>query len=136
MANNNNIEKSATTSVEAILNDTGYVEPYIKTGDKEPIWDGCIYVYNDKEKHNNDKNYQFRIPVQVKGTLAKIEKSLKYDMKTSHLKSYLKDGGVLYFVVQVDKNASQNNKIFYADLHPFNIKKGFEKQISTRKNKC
>lgn len=123
MANNNNIEKSATTSVEAILNDTGYVEPYINTGDKEPIWDGCIYVYNDKEKHNNDKNYQFRIPVQVKGTLAKIEKSLKYDMKTSHLKSYLKDGGVLYFVVQVDKNASQNNKIFYADLHPFNIKK-------------
>ena len=133
MVNNNNIEKSATTSVEAILNDTGYVESYINTGDKEPIWDGCIHVFNDNEKHNNDINHQFRIPVQVKGTLAKIEKSLKYDIKTSHLKSYLKDGGVLYFVVQVDKNTSQNNKIFYADLHPFNIKKILKNKSQQRK---
>lgn len=123
MANNNSIEKSATTTVDAILNDTGYIEPYISSGDKEPIWDGYIYVYNDKEKHNNDKNYQFRIPVQVKGTLAKIENSLKYSIKVSHLKSYLKDGGVLYFVVQVDENDNKNNKIFYVDLLPYKIKK-------------
>lgn len=120
---NSQIESSAVGSVRRVLNDTGYIDASnIKEGDKFPIWDGDILVYSsDKERDNQDIKY--KIPVQVKGTEARIENSLRFKIRTNDLKKYRDDGGVIYFVVQVDKNNSIKNKIFYRDLLPVNIKK-------------
>lgn len=120
---NSQIENSAVGSVKRALNDTGYIDvSNIKEGDKFPVWDGDILVYvSDKERKN--ENIKYKLPVQVKGTEARVENSLKFKIRTNDLKKYRDDGGVIYFVVQVDKNNSINNKIFYRDLLPVNIKK-------------
>lgn len=130
MGNNSAIEKSAVNSVETALLETGYVDTFINTGDKEPIWDGNIYIYQDNN-HKDNEHLHGRIPIQVKGTEVKIENSLKYNVSVSHLKPYLEDGGVLYFVVQVDLQHTVNNKIFYCNLDPFHIK-----QYLLKKNKA
>lgn len=130
MGNNSIIEKSAVNSVETALLETGYVDTFINTGDKEPIWDGSVYLYQDNTHKDNEHLYG-RISTQVKGTEAKIENSLKYNVSVSDLKHYLKDGGVLYFVVQVDLQHTANNKIFYCNLDPFHIK-----QYLSKKNKA
>lgn len=120
---NSQIENSAVGSVKRALNDTGYIDvSNIKEGDKFPVWDGDILVYvSDKERKN--ENIKYKLPVQVKGTEARVENSLKFKIRTNDLKKYRDDGGVIYFVVQVDKNNSINNKIFYRDLLSVNIKK-------------
>lgn len=118
---NSQIESSAAGSVKAILNDTGYIDASnIKERDKFPVWDGDILVYSSKE-HWNNETIRYKIPVQVKGTKNKIDKTLKYRVKMNDLYHYYNDGGVLYFVVQVDTKNSLNNKIFYRDLLPYQI---------------
>ena len=120
---NSQIENSAVGSVKRALNDTGYIDvSNIKEGDKFPVWDGDILVY-DSDKERKNENIKYKLPVQVKGTEARVENSLKFKIRTNDLKKYRDDGGVIYFVVQVDKNNSINNKIFYIDLLPVNIKK-------------
>ena len=127
---NSQIENSAVGSVKRALNDTGYIDvSNIKEGDKFPVWDGDILVYvSDKERKN--ENIKYKLPVQVKGTEARVENSLKFKIRTNDLKKYRDDGGVIYFVVQVDKNNSINNKIFYIDLLPVNIKKILKNKTS------
>ena len=118
---NSTIESSAVGSVHNKLNDTGFIiVSDIKEGDKNPIWDGNIFVYSS-DKQKNNETLRYKIPVQIKGTEANIEKSLKYNIRVNDLKNYRKDGGVLYFIVQVEKGHSENNKIFYVDLLPANI---------------
>lgn len=85
MGNNSIIEKSAVNSVETALLETGYVDTFINTGDKEPIWDGSVYLYQDNTHKDNEHLYG-RISTQVKGTEAKIENSLKYNVSVSDLK--------------------------------------------------
>ncbi|MBQ8677039.1 MAG: hypothetical protein IJ529_01055 [Alphaproteobacteria bacterium] len=120
---NSEIEASAVGSVHSKLNDTGFINVSdIKEGDKFPIWDGNILVYSS-DKQKNNETIRYKIPIQIKGTEAKIEKSLKYNIRTNDLKKYCKDGGVLYFVVQVIRGHSENNKVFYIDLLPAKIKR-------------
>ena len=127
---NSQIENSAVGSVKRSLNDTGYIDvSNIKDGDKFPVWDGDILVY-DSVKERKNENIKYKLPVQVKGTEARVENSLKFKIRTNDLKKYRDDGGVIYFVVQVDKNNSINNKIFYIDLLPVNIKKILKNKTS------
>lgn len=127
---NSQIENSAVGSVKRALNDTGYIDvSNIKEGDKFPVWDGDILVY-DSDKERKNENIKYKLPVQVKGTEARVENSLKFKIRTNDLKKYRDDCGVIYFVVQVDKNNSINNKIFYIDLLPVNIKKILKNKTS------
>ena len=42
-----NIEQLSTNELTDLLLNTGYMETYINTNDREPSWDGNIYMYND-----------------------------------------------------------------------------------------
>lgn len=41
------IEKLATSAVTGYISKTDYLSPFINEGDKEPSWDGNIYVFNN-----------------------------------------------------------------------------------------
>ena len=43
----------------------GKVQSYISDNDKEPMWDGYIYVYKESGSEKSS-DFLFRIPVQVK----------------------------------------------------------------------
>lgn len=41
------IEKLATSAVTGYISKTDYLSPFINEGDKEPSWDGNIYVFKN-----------------------------------------------------------------------------------------
>ena len=93
------IERLATSAVKECLSYCDGISPFINDGDKEPAWDGHIYVYPNNKKEKLEM--LGRIPVQVKGK--KVDKLLgstyKFTVEVSDLKKYANDGGVIYFVV-------------------------------------
>lgn len=114
------IENIAVSAVCESLDRTELLKSFINSGDKEPSWDGHIYVYH----HVSQKKCMLsgRVPAQVKGKKVKSLDNLgiiSFSVEVADLNNYFKDGGIFYFVVYITKNKSQ---IFYASLLPFDIK--------------
>jgi hypothetical protein len=115
-------EKLATSAVIDSISATDYLSAWINSGDKEPSWDGHIYVYRNKNKSKN--NLIARVPVQVKGEQCdNISKNkTTYPIEMSDLKNYFNDIGVIFFVVLIKKDTAAK-KIFYIDLLPVKLKR-------------
>ena len=127
------IELVATTAVKGRLALCSGVSPYINEHDKEPIWDGNIYVY-PKGSNKNDELID-RVPVQVKGKQKNVSKktsTLSFSIKVTNLRKFLNDGGVIYFVVAVGDGGKTT--IFYQSLLPFDLN-AILKNIGSKKNK-
>ena len=58
------LEKIATASVKTSISMTDVLSPFINDGEKEPSWDGNIYIYSNKDKKKDGIK---KVPVQVKG---------------------------------------------------------------------
>lgn len=128
------IEELAIHYLEGEIFENPYLAQYINKNDKAPSWDGEILLY-EKADHNNSKNLiEAKIPVQVKGKEVKdfSKQKVMFPVEVSDLKNYLKDGGVIYFVVYLSEN--KQNRIYYKALVPQKIKnilKGInEKQVT------
>lgn len=114
------LEKIATASVTASISATDVLSPYINEGDKEPSWDGNIYIYSNKNKRKDGIK---KVPVQVKGKQDDdfSKNTIKYPIAVTDLKNYLNDGGVIFFVVYVNETGI-NTKIYYSCLLPVKIR--------------
>lgn len=130
---NNAIEILAVNAVKNSIVMSDYLTPFIADNDKEPSWDGNIYIYNDKSKKKS--SLKGRIPVQVKGKESDNHSTDKitYTVKVADLKNYLNDGGVIYFVVYLKNDGS--NKIYYADLLPVKIQSILSQITKKQKDK-
>lgn len=110
----NQIEIWAVDKVEETFTRSSHILPSIPRGDKNPAWDGAIYLLS------SDKLTR-RIPVQVKG---KTRKSLpskpSYPVSVTNLKNYLRDGGILYCVVFI---IGTDKYFYYAKLAPIDLKR-------------
>ena len=129
MMNSNSIEKRAVNAVEDYFAKIERIDSTISRGDKEPSWDGFLYLYLDDSMKK--ETLIGRIPVQVKGKQGEFVESLSYPVKTSDLWNYIREGGCVYFVVLI--NDQQECKIFYRMLTPIelqNILKGKEQNKS------
>lgn len=102
------------------LTQTGYLNPYLNSGDTEPSWDGFIYVLEKKNEYN--KNKLGKVPVQVKGKYSDelSRKSISFSAEIRDLENYLQDGGVLYFVIYINEKSEVT--FYYAQLEPIKIK--------------
>jgi len=119
------IEILATSAVKDRLALCDGLYSYVNEREKEPSFDGNIYVY---PKGTNRKELQIgRVPVQIKGESKRIlggKTTYKHSAEISDLKIYLKDGGVIYFVVVIN---DEGNEIIFkkkdlSNLFNFNIK--------------
>ena len=117
---NMDIEKLATSAVQDSISKTDVLSACINDGDKEPSWDGNIYIYNNS---NKTKEGIKKVPVQIKGKICnKQSKSIiKYPVSISDLNNYRNDGGTLFFVVYVSKDG-EKKKIYYNSLLPVKIR--------------
>ena len=116
-----NIEKLATSAVEESISKTEVLDPFVNDGDKEPSWDGNVYIYADK--HKTKKGIK-KVPVQVKGEVRKklpLKKPPKYPVSLIDLENWLNDGGVLLFVVLLSENGDEKY-IYYNALLPVKIR--------------
>ncbi len=127
------VEQYAVDAIRNRINYSDHLSPFVSDNDKEPSWDGHIYIYGSKK---NKENLTGRIPVQVKGSeqedLSKVY--IKFRMDIADLHNYLNDGGCLLFVVYIkqDKATMQTlTQIYYRELTPVRLK---ELLTSTKDN--
>lgn len=115
------IEKLATAALKKSISQTDFLADFVNDGDKEPSWDGNIYIYADKSK---SKKGIKKIPVQVKGEGRKRippKKPPKFGVSIVDLDNWLRDGGVMLFVVLID-DTGDNCAIYYRGLIPVLIR--------------
>lgn len=118
---NNALETLSISAVKNSIVMCDYLSQFINDNDKEPSWDGAVYIYGDKNK-TKDK-LKGRMPVQVKGTECSdfSKEEISFSMSTVDLRNYLYDGGCILFVVYIG-NAGLTNKIYYAELTPIKLR--------------
>jgi len=118
------IENLAVNAVEDCVLESEYLIPYIKVADKEPLWDGSIYIYNDPS--NKNETLTGKVPIQIKGHVSEnlLKNEISYSgVKISDLRKYLSiSKGVLYFVVYIDGSNYLQHKIYYSDLTPVKLR--------------
>ena len=121
------LDKTAieTLSVNAVKDSvvaSEFLSQFIAENDKEPSWDGFIYIYGNKSKKKTE--LKGRMPVQVKGKECNdhSKDTISFSMETSDLRNYLFDGGCILFVVYIG-NEGITKKIYYAELTPIKIRK-------------
>ena len=125
------IEEKALLCFKEYIVDSEVISQFIDENDKEPCWDGHIYLYSEPQK--DKKHLIGRIPVQIKGTEVRrfISKKYHFKIEVDDLKAYLHEPTV--YIVCQEKENSKERKLFYRRLLPETIKnilKGKEKQNS------
>lgn len=130
MRNPTQTELLATTHVIEVFASCKRICPFINTSDKEPLWDGFLYLY-DTEEHNNE-TLCGRVSCQVKGKgeVTEPEKESFYLTKED-LANYLRDGGILFFVVHV---GNQTKPSYWAKLTPLKLRH-YLKELEGSNNK-
>ena len=130
MLNPTQTELLATTHVTEVFASCKRICPFINTSDKEPLWDGFLYLY-DTEEHNNE-TLRGRVSCQVKGKgeITEPEKESFYLTK-GDLSNYLRDGGILFFVVHV---GNQTKPSYWAKLTPLKLRH-YLKELEDSSNK-
>lgn len=94
------IERAAVRAVEEYIDKSNKLVPYIDRNDRTPIWDGFIYMYNDKKINNN--NFFARVPLQVKGTT--VKRGNYYRIERKYIEGYKIERGTAFFMVQKKDN--------------------------------
>lgn len=106
----------AVLALKNVIQLNDLMKEYINDNDKEPSWDGFIYLY--KSDDMKAENIKYRIPVQVKGknqeNLLKKQR-ISYPVEYKHLRNYYKDGGAFYVVVAISDD-KRKTTIFYNAL--------------------
>ena len=126
--NASQIEQLAINRISGLFLSCERIQPWLAQGDKEPLWDGFLYLYSSTEWTNRDM--KGRVACQVKGRDSNSEsEGDSYSVEVCDLENYLRDGGVLFFVVHVDLDPSP---IYWAQLAPVDIRGYLEKAKGQR----
>lgn len=113
-----------TISVNAVRNSivtSPFLDQFIADNDKEPSWDGNVYIYEDISKKKS--KLKGRLPVQIKGKICAdfSADEISYSMDVSDLRNYLYDGGAVLFVVYMNGSGT-TTQIYYTELTPLKLR--------------
>ena len=130
MRDSTQIEQLAAAQIIVLFSSCKRICPRISIGDKEPLWDGSLFLY-DSEEHNNN-TLLGRVSCQVKGKdLATEPEGTSFYLTREELTNYLRDGGVLFFVVHIDNPAKPS---YWAKLTPLKLRQ-YLKELDDSGNK-
>ena len=110
------IEEKALNHFKSFIEDSKVISQFIADNDKEPCWDGHLYLYADGIK--DKEHLQGRVPVQIKGTEVDsfVTKKWKYKLEKADLKAYLEEP--TFFIVCQVKKDSKDRMLFCRELLP------------------
>lgn len=96
------IEEGAILGFKNYIQGSEIISQHISENDKEPFWDGALYLYAKPNKAKD--SFMGRVPVQLKGQeIDKFKrKKYRYNISIEDLKAYLNDP-TIYIVCQ-EKN--------------------------------
>lgn len=127
-----NLEKLATSAIEKEIAKTDLLSSFINSGDREPCWDGHIYIHEDKKK--TKKNIK-KVAAQVKGKAVRTrdaKRTISYPISCDDLRAYMMNGGTVFFVVYLNKDTGDVLQIYYVSLLPVMVKKLLDEKKSRR----
>lgn len=116
------IEMGAINSIKTIITKHDLMHPYIKDNEKEPTWDGFIYLYKSDDLKTEDIGC--RVPVQIKGKNKEDlldSPKIGFPVEYKHLRNFYNDGGVFYIVVVIS-NDKERTSVFYNPLTTIKLK--------------
>lgn len=115
-----NTESLAVHYIASQIDSSSKLESFIDHNDRTPFTDGHIDLYSSR-KHSKEA-FVGRVNVQVKGRTKPTNRMAdsKHPVQIVDLKAFLDIGGILYFVVNIDKK-TQKKRAYYAPLSPFFI---------------
>lgn len=126
-------EQIGTSAVIAAISKTKRLKAFVNSGDKEPSFDGGIYIY-DNENYSKENIKRVAVQVKGKGVKSKIKDTIKYPISLIDLENYQKNGGVMFFVVYFDKESGDTRQIYYVALLPFKIRELVKNKQSDKGN--
>ena len=91
------IEEKALNYFKTFIEDSKVISQFLAEDDKEPCWDGHLYLYSDGMR---DKEHLLgRVPVQIKGTevVHFVTKKWKFELEKVDLKAYLHEPTFLLY---------------------------------------
>lgn len=115
------IEEAAILALKNYIQGSDVISQHISDNDKEPFWDGHLYLYAKDDKAKN--SFIGRVPVQLKGKEMKTFKrtKFKYNISINDLKAYLHEPTV--YIVCQEKNKGKDTLLFFRCLLPETVKK-------------
>jgi hypothetical protein len=118
----NAIETLAANAVSDSITIADILLPFIEKNDKEPSWDGQIYLYNSSRKAKD--NMMGYVRVQSKGHECNYlsKKKITFPVNTDDMRNYLNTGGAVYFVTYVKSNGIDKH-IYYNTLTPIKLRR-------------
>lgn len=110
------IEEKALNHFKSFIEDSKVISQFIADNDKEPCWDGHLYLYADGIR--DKEHLQGRVPVQIKGTEVGhfVKKKWKFKLEKAELKAYLEEP--TFFIVCQVKKDSKERMLFFRELLP------------------
>lgn len=110
------IEEKALNHFKSFIEDSKVISQFIADNDKEPCWDGHLYLYADGIR--DKEHLQGRVPIQIKGTEVGrfVTKKWKFKLEKAVLKVYLEEP--TFFIVCQVKKDSKERMLFFRELLP------------------
>ena len=101
---------------KSFIEDSKVISQFIADNDKEPCWDGHLYLYADGIR--DKEHLQGRVPIQIKGTEVGrfVTKKWKFKLEKADLKAYLEEP--TFFIVCQVKKDSKERMLFFRELLP------------------
>lgn len=121
------IEKGAIESLKKVIRLHEKMDEFLQSNDKEPSWDGDIFLYSCNDL--KVENILYKISTQVKGKNKEEllnRKRITYPVEYKYLRNYFNDNGVCYFVIIIS-NDGERTTIFYNALTPIKLQELLKK---------
>lgn len=123
--NSSQIEKIAITRVTSLFLLGQKINPWLNQGDKEPLWDGFLYLYSSGSEEWANRTMRGRVACQIKGRDSSADNDTEtYSVEICDLENYMRDGGVLFFLVNT---SYEKQPVYWAQLAPVDIRGYLEK---------
>ena len=125
------IENLSVDKVRIAATKTGYIDPCVSDNDREPFYDGQLYLYKNLEKTKD--SLVGCAKVQIKGKIGlntNKDESIKYPIKIVDLKAYAKSG-VIFFVVSINEDKREAEQIYYSSLTPYRVNRILKNTTNT-----
>lgn len=137
------IERTAIRYFEEVFDQIDGLAPEFKSGDKDRISDGFVYVYSAKPNAQSDYtlrdgSFVGRVTVQIKGRLVSKAGTphRSFPLQKHQLQSIQKIGGLILLVAAVPRDGGSKPIPFYADLAPDNARHILEQMEPGQKQKA
>lgn len=129
---NNSIETIGVSALNKYFGFSDTLHPSFTMAEKNPVWDGYLLLYQNKEGKNINDFLVGKIMVQIK-THCRIESgdSIKYALRVNDLRIFKDNGGVAYVVVYVNPQTQQET-IYYRLIAPIELR-GFINEAGNKK---